>query len=604
MSPAPTPGPRSACSPAHPAKSRDAVPGSEASACAEPVRRLRPRNVQPEYNEDRAFEALIHPADGVLPISCSVTESSDGSVRKPDHLVVVYKHSPERQAETPNRMRLLPAVTLNKLQAGLHHPKTGTADTLTANCGRFPAEAAEPENDCIDQNAFYQYLNLIPSAAIAKRPVAELKQKWPLRHHSRTWPSTRAKNSITSSPAATRPLISKALQTSGNKSALSELQSRSEQEKNMWFSGLKSKEKFVTSQKTPQNVLHLDPNGVLHLIPSVSGLCENSLLQKQSHVQRKQSSSSSCSSSDVRSYPVHDQELFCGLPLQSANETIKAEQRKTMLKRFVKKYLLKPAEYYKPGVEMSSPLGKRLLDAYSPIVSLQSVADVVRFVKSYERHCSTSCLSHRQLLQSIKCSFSPKVKIDFSLPSPSKTNLMTCRVLRSQLTISPTSNAWGLKSYHIYAFSKQERLEKSLTVTAGLDWKGRLLALHCEDISLDVHKITCCEVCQQPVSPDAGHSCGSAFAPDTSQMDPAQEDDVVTLDDSFEETYETHDLNQNQMIHCDEDDEEMEEEEEVILIGGPSSFCSPSGSAEGPDQSSNYLTVTPNRSPVELLIEF
>jgi hypothetical protein len=47
--------------------------------------------VQPEYNEDRAFEALIHPTNGITPVSYSGTESSDGSVRKPDHLVVVYK---------------------------------------------------------------------------------------------------------------------------------------------------------------------------------------------------------------------------------------------------------------------------------------------------------------------------------------------------------------------------------------------------------------------------------------------------------------------------------------------------------------------------------
>ena len=564
--------------------------------------------MQPEYNEDRAFEALIHPADGLIPVTFSVPP--DGSVRKPDHLVVVYKHSPERQAETPNRMRLLPAVTLNKLQAGLHHPKSGAGDALSTNSGRFPAEPAEPENDCIDQNTFYQYLNLIPAAAIAKKPVSELKQKWPLRHHSRTSPSTRAKNCITSPSAGTRPLGSKSLQAIGNKSALTELQTRSEAEKNMWYSGLKLKEKFVTSQKTPQNVLHLDPNGVLHLIPSVGGLCENSVQQKQSHVQRKQSSGSSCSSSDIRSYPAHDQELFHGLPLQPANETMKAEQRKTMLKRFVKKYLLKPAEYYKPGIEMSSPLGKRLLDAYSAIVSLHSISDVIRFVKSYERHCSTSITNHRQLLQSIKCSFSPKVKIDFSLPSPSKTNLMTSRVLRSQLTISPTSNAWGLKYYHIYAFSKQERLEKSLTATAGLDWKGRLLALHCEDISLDVHKITCCDVCHQTVSPDAGHSCGSAVAADTSSNDQPLVTPVITLDDSYEEICDFRDVNQkqmqNQMVLCDEDDEEMDEdeEEEVILIGGPSSFCSPSASAERSETGSNHFPVTPNRSPAELLIEF
>lgn len=570
---------------------------------AEPARRLRPRNVQPEYNEDRAFEALIHPADGLIPVTSSV----HADVHKPDHLVVVYKHSPERQAETPNRMRLLPAVTLNKLQAGLHYPKTGSADAITPNASKFAAEPAEPENDCIDQDTFNQYLNLIPSEAVTKKSVSELKQKWPLRHHSRTSPSTRAKNSITTPTAGLRPLVSKSLLTmTGNKSALTELQTRSEVEKNMWFSSLKQKRKFVTSQKTPQNVLQVDPNGVLHMIPSVGASCENSALQKQTHVlNRKHSSSSSCSSrSDVRTYGAHDQELFCGLPLHATTESMKSEQRKTMLKRFVKKYLLKPAEYYKPGIEISSPLGKRLLDAYSTIVNLQSSFEVIRFVKSYERHCSTTSLSHRQLLQSIKCSFSPKVKVDFLLPSPSKTNLLTSRVLRSQLMISPTSNAWGLKSYHIYPFSKQERIEKSLTMTTGLDWKGRLLALHCDDICLDVHKITCCDVCRQPISADAGHSCGSLFAAKlTREDDDVMEPHPIALSDNFEEAADSSDM--NQMILCDEDDEEMDgEEEEVILIGGPSSFRSSHSSSERPDSSSNYLPVTSNRSPVEVLIEF
>jgi hypothetical protein len=500
-------------------------------------------------------------------------------------------------------MRLLPAVTLNKLQAGLHQSaKSRSSDAPSLTTARFPIEVAEPENDCIDQNTYYQYLNLIPAAAMSKKPASELKQQWPLRNHSRVWPSTRAKNSISSAP--NRPLNSKSLHATGNKSALSELQSRTEVEKSIWFNGLKSKEKFVTSQKTPQNVLHLDPNGVLHLIPS-AGLYENGVQQKHaSHLQRKQSSGS-----DPRSLHAHDRDLFCDLPLQSSAEPMKSDQRKLVLKRFVKKYLLKPAEYYKPGIEMSSPLGKRLLDAYSSIVSLHSISDVIRFIKSYERHCSTSILTHRQLLQSIKSSFSPKVKIEFSLPSPSKTNLITSRILRSQLMISPTSNAWGLKSYHIYAFSKQERLEKWRTVTSGLDWKARLLALHCDDVSLDVQKVTRCDLCQQPVSPDDGHSCGSQnpLPPEsgcslTEQM--RETPAIISLDDSYDVAIcERHDMNQNQMVLCDEDDDEMEEEdEEIILIGGGSTFCSSTGRHD--NESSNYTPISSNRSPVEVLIEF
>lgn len=588
--------------------SRSDTVSKSSAGTSEPVRRLRPRNIQPEYNEDRAFEALIHSGTGLLSVPYTVSEAPEGCNRKPDHLVVVYKHSPERQAETPNRMRLLPAVTLNKLQAGLHHPK---AVILAApSAGSFPVEVSEPENDCIDQTTFNQYLNLIPASAVTKRTSTELKQKWPLRLHSRTSPSSRSKKSIQSkysNPAQRSPITNHKSQLSvGGKNALTELQTRSEVEKNIWFSSIKSNERFVTSQKTPQNVLHVDPNGVLHLIPSVGGLSENGIVAKQSHVIRKQSSGSSCSSTDIRSCPPHDRDLFFSLPVNSMCETMKSEQRKTMLRRFVKKYHLKPADHYKPGVEMSSPLGKRLLDAYTTIVNLQSVAEVLRFVRSYDRHCSTSIAMHKHLLQSIKCSFSPKVRVEFGMPSPSKSNLLTSRILRSQLTISSTSNAWGLKSYHIYAFSKQERLEKSLTMTCGLDWKARLLALHCEDISVAAS-----------ASPVIDHL--SLIPPDqrspgvrTPELQPASsttaDSAVIELDDSYDEVCVTqlvaHDQNQNQMILCDEDEEEMEEDEEVILIGGSSSYCCPSASAARPETSSNFLPVTPNRSPVEVLIEF
>lgn len=579
----------------------------------QPVRRLRPRNVQPEYNEDKAFENLIHPGHSVLSASGIANEDGDGSgSRKPDHLVVVYKHSPEAQIETPNRMRLLPAATLNKLQAGLHHLKSGTQDQSGPDPSLFPAETTEPENDCIDQHTFAQYLNLIPTASLNnKKTITDLKQKWPLRLHSRASPIVRSKSSA--SPRTGQQNSIKSVGGSCGRSLCFDSPAKSEAEKNnMWINSIKSKERFVTSQKTPQNVLQLDPNGVLHLVPSVGSIENNNnnnnknnnnyIVTTQSQPLKKQT----CSNP----YPSHDQDLFCVLPYQPSGESMKSEQRKTLLKRFVKKYMLKPAEYYKPGLEMTSPLGKRLLEAYASIVNLQSGADLLRFVKSYERNCSTSLLN-RQLVNTARGSLSAKVKIDFALPSPSKTNCMTARLLRSQLAVNPASNAWGLKSYHIYPFSKQERLEKSLTMTSGLDWKARLISLHSDDMRVQVQELTSCDVCHQEFDADVGHSCYTDL-PATSCDESAPEPQVFELSDSCDQIpFEADEQPFHQMVLCDEDEEEEEmntvtvqeeEEEEVILISGPSSFHSVSDSQTS--RNVNFESIPRNRSPAEVLIEF
>ena len=516
-------------------------------------------------------------------------------------------------------MRLLPAATLNKLQAGLHHLKSGTQDQSGPDPSIFPAEASEPENDCIDQHTFAQYLNLIPTASLNnKKAITDLKQKWPLRLHSRASPTARSKSSA--SLRTGQQNSNKTVSSSCGRSLCFDSPAKSEAEKNnMWINSIKSKERFVISQKTPQNVLQLDPNGVLHLVPSIGSCVENNnnnnntnnnnnyIVTTQSHPLKK----ITCSNP----YPAHDQDLFCVLPNQPSGESMKSEQRKTLLKRFVKKYMLKPAEYYKPGLEMTSPLGKRLLEAYASIVNLQSGADLLRFVKSYERNCSTSLLN-RQLVNTIRSSLSAKVKIDFALPSPSKTNCVTARLLRSQLAVNPASNAWGLKSYHIYPFSKQERLEKSLTMTSGLDWKARLISLHSDDMRVQVQELTSCDVCHQEFDADVGHSCYNE-SPAAACDESAPEPQVFELSDSSDQIpFQPEEQPFHQMVLCDEDeeeDEEMntvtvreeeeeEEEEEVILISGPSSFHSVSDSQTS--RNVNFESIPRNRSPAEVLIEF
>jgi hypothetical protein len=192
----------------------------------------------------------------------------------------------------------------------------------------------------------------------------------------------------------------------------------------------------------------------------------------------------------------------------TADYISRQDNKRLLVKKFISKYLAKPAQYYRPGMELSSPMGKRLLESFSLGLGLSSVKELRKIVRSYERYCGANSMTHKQLLASLKGQHSSKVKIDLiSLPSPDKNNCLTSRLLRSQQMINPASNAWGLKSYHIYTFSKQDRMEKMKTMETGLDWKGRLVAMHCDSFSLDAKKEVICESCNQEINGDDGHNC-------------------------------------------------------------------------------------------------
>jgi len=206
---------------------------------------------------------------------------------------------------------------------------------------------------------------------------------------------------------------------------------------------------------------------------------------------------------------------FYEMTSPTADFISRQEGRKCLVKKFVSKYSIKPAQYYRPGLDVSSPMGRRLLESFSLGLGLSSLNELRKIIRSYERYCGTNSLTHRHLLSHLKaCSVTSlasnkSIKIDLTaLPSPDKGNVITSRLLRSQQVINPASNAWGLKSYHIYTFSKQERLEKMKTMESGLDWKGRLLSMHCEVVSLDVPKISKCDSCGGDIFSDEGHACG------------------------------------------------------------------------------------------------
>ena len=342
-----------------------------------------------------------------------------------------------------------------------------------------------------------------------------------------------------------------------------QIMTRAELEKLQWLQCIKGRESFVTSQKTPQTMIQQTPNSNHLILRQSPRLHQNHLQQqhpqpqtlvqagrhtiipgmriKQEPVEQPMlmpltaattnASKSNGHLSTKSSTTTNEQQIqlingrnprmmiqdpdllrpFKEMTSPTADFISRQDNKRILIKKFVSKYFSKPAQYYRPGMEISSPMGKRLLESFSLALGLSSVKELRKMIKSYERFSGTNSMTHKQLLATLKGT--SKVKIDLiSLPSPDKNNCLTSRLLRSQQMINPASNAWGLKSYHIYTFSKQDRMEKMKTMQTGLDWKGRLVAMHCDSFTLDVKKDMICESCNEEVNGDEGHVCGTNAA--------------------------------------------------------------------------------------------
>lgn len=415
----------------------------------------------------------------------------------------------------PVRMRLLPSATLEKICStqDKHLGVSGVSKSYFRS-GESPlnrppshpmsVDRKEPELEQMDELTYTKYLDLIPSSTISRIPVGELRHSWPLRHHNRIHVDTRY-----------HPY-----------QRYQEPQSSTD-ERSQWLASLRQREPFIRGQKTPQIVVQQTSSNHLVMRPAAVvvnnfPICRPLTLIAEAQVPsppnidrqlKKRSASTSsiipppppltyCSNlvnnhtnlhpPTLKYHIIQDKELIIDGHRQyhaqnysrNANAPLPLELRKSLLKKFINKYFLKPAQIYRPGVEMSSPLGRRLLDSYDSFLSIRSLSQIRKLIHAYERYCGTNLTIHRQFIQSVRAPFNSKVKVDFCLPSPAKgsVNCVTPRLLRSQNLINPSSNAWGLKSYHIYSFSRQERMEKSLTLmSGGLDWRGRLLKQEGDD---------------------------------------------------------------------------------------------------------------------------
>lgn len=570
-------------------------------------RRLRPRNLLPEYCEDKLIKRTIAPTKSVndSPSVGNKVTSSSSKLKKPEnHLIVVFKPSsnPDSSSFIPNRMRLLPSAALDKLHSELFPQKGSKADdvigsnstqlvstssssigatglrrissrrqqqlqqqqsdhhfssssgfsnmsSINGSNGRgsvrpklghnVPRDVKEPALHEMDTNTYARYLNLIAKDTYSQVPMVDLKKSWPLRNQSRTQTPTRLSSSHRHSSSHKSEMSRRSDQTirltsntgslgkplqvinlkngsfgsipnSGVKQASSDL-TRTELDRKQWLDCIKTKEVFVHSQKKPHVVIQQKANGMLVMKPlmgSTQVTCE------------QESSNATVASSNTptsRRIPnMHEhffKELNHLLPYTGACGNVHSSEERKMLSRFIQKYQLKPASKCRLGLELTSSLGRRILEVYSYLTEIKSGIQVYRLIRMYEKYCSTNPSMHRELLRILK-NTSGKLKIEFKIPSPLKQNCST-RLLRSCDVINKSTAAWGLNSYHLYTFSKQERLEKNLTLTTGLDWKGRLMAIGCDRISgsqlfaNSTLPLVKCTVCKGKINPDVGHSCGS-----------------------------------------------------------------------------------------------
>lgn len=295
-------------------------------------------------------------------------------------------------------------------------------------------------------------------------------------------------NNINSVLKATGTLPSTSSTSGGNNSPQNGSQgtSRRNMNKQQWLNEVKDKEPYhgiqtndsliqttglpsggILNQKLPQKIVQKD-NGVLYiesLKPGSSFMTKRDTPGKLMQMNKKLLTSNGYNTTgsigklDRKAQMIKNRDDFKKAKIQ-----------------FIRKFIIGNINLDNPGVEITSPLGKRLLDKNS-FVKINSTFILMKSILNYEKYCSTNNSKSSILrgLLHVTLNTAANYKIDFSPDSSiMRANCITGRLLRSQMILNPHSYAWGLKSYHIFTFSKQERLEKLLTLKTKMDWKSRL----------------------------------------------------------------------------------------------------------------------------------
>lgn len=442
-------------------------------------RTLRPRNAGTEYNEDKRFETLLRAKRITTSAASAPThngrKSTPPAAKGPDHLVVVFKQQGDsaNAVPAPNRMRLLPAATFSKLR-----------QEVAAKAGDKSSASDEPEAPELDRDTFCRYLNLIPTKDMKRLSFDELETNWPLRQHARRRPVKRhivrsnavldpddfpppVKQSIRIVSCASEPNNNSTSKSNQNGSAKSPPMS-----KGKWLASLKAK---AISSKVGALVVRSD-EGMLQLAPAPLNV------------------------------PIVNVPLFSTLhkPLQPLSSQSKREQA-LMYSRNLTRYVAKFAK-----IEFSSPLGRWLPDLY-PYARL-TPEEKRRHVRHHHELMTRASLRHEWLDQRPTFEFTYMQFIPGVVRASRSTRQFTVS------GIGYSSVALPSNFVHTYTFSRQERMEKFLTLDTGLDWRGRLKAMDCQPLSVVVTEIRNCTCCRSRICTKKGHSCGKEA--NKEQMEP------------------------------------------------------------------------------------
>ncbi|XP_054166462.1 uncharacterized protein LOC128963940 [Oppia nitens] len=134
---------------------------------------------------------------------------------------------------------------------------------------------------------------------------------------------------------------------------------------------------------------------------------------------------------------------------------------------------------------LSSPMGSRVCLAFK--CQTPGKTKLEAYVKKYEASCTTRYRHRIGLIDN-------------------KYNRWKSDDLEKRCTIMELTHKNQVIGSHQYSFTKRQRLDRLRRFDTGIDWKSRLLNLHCNPfVRLSITRCYLCPLCRQPIGDD--HSC-------------------------------------------------------------------------------------------------
>ena len=487
-------------------------------------RKLRPRNDKTDYNEDKKFHTLMNPQLEVInnnrnvnnynSVQSQARQMTSREDKKNDHFAVVYKgHSLIDKNSSSNEASRLQQLLTKEIAIKEDIPK----------------EISEHDTDCIDEESYFRYLNLISKSTREKKSDDYFKTTWPLRLIARSKPYIKVQivqqlqqkpqqkqqqqqqqqsqplphviTHINNSKCARKETISSSSSRvtstqSSSSTSMSLIQSKIQLSNPhstppLLESEAKSGRQFLAKQNWKNQVRAFNQNLDHGLIENSSGKrpLNNSLIMFTTKDTELKNGAQVYFNKYSQFYPLY----------ASSKSPIKAsfnQVENLMKQNFLKHQYLKFSNQYISKVDLSSPLGRRLLSNVPNHLRLTpSRSDLIPI---YEKYCGTS---NKSVFHSL---------INNMPNSSVISNPIKSRITRSNNSINGAVCAsWGPRNYtHIYTFSKEQRLERAANLETGLDWKGRILSYCCKPCRVRLNVLTHCPNCEGYIGKSIKHECG------------------------------------------------------------------------------------------------